>query len=157
MATEIPAMPELFSDIVDLIGLEGEFQLKEARVLNLEATVEHGKKYVLYNPDYIDWLNRATRDKWAVLTLLAHEIGHHVNGHTRRRSGSKPRIELQADQYAGYVLHQLGASLQQTQEVMHLVASARGSRTHPSRAARLSALAKGWSKAAGSSRAGIAF
>jgi Zn-dependent peptidase ImmA (M78 family) len=146
---EVPATSQLLLDILKISGLENEFELKEANVSNLEASISHGKKYIYFNPDYINWLNNITKDKWATLTLLAHEIGHHIFGHTKRRSGSKPKLELQADEFAGNILYQLGATLEETQEVMYHIAKVKRSRTHPSRSSRLDALEKGWSKAAG--------
>ena len=80
--------------------------------------------------------------------MLAHEVGHHLNGHTIRRSGSKPRLELEADEFAGFVLYKLGATLEQSQEVMKYIAGAKPSKTHPARDARMIAIYKGWSKAA---------
>lgn len=146
--TGVPAIPQLLSDILEITGHAGEFELKEADVPNLEADIVHGKRYILYNVKYTNWLNTVTHDKWATLTLLAHEVAHHLKGHTKRRSGSRPRLELQADEYAGFILQQLGASLEQTQEVMKHIAKPKASRTHPSRAARLEAIEKGWNRAA---------
>jgi len=146
---EVPAASQLLSEILRISGLEDEFELKEANVSNLEASISHGKKYILYNPGYITWLNNTTKNKWATLTLLAHEVGHHVLGHTKRLSGSKPKLELKSDEFAGNILYQLGATLEETQEVMYHIAKAKKSKTHPSRSSRLDALEKGWNKAAG--------
>ena len=38
------------------------------------------------------------------MTLLAHEVGHHLNGHTIHRGGSTPELELEADEFAGFIL-----------------------------------------------------
>jgi len=139
---------ELLQQVVSVTGLNESFELKEANVLNIEATVIHKKRYILYNPVFITSLNNISKDTWGVKALLAHEIGHHLNGHTMRRGGSKPKLELEADEYAGFILHKLGATLQQAQNVFYLIAKEKGSRTHPSRTARLSAIEKGWNKAA---------
>jgi Zn-dependent protease with chaperone function len=82
------------------------------------------------------------------MALLAHEVGHHLNGHTLRRGGSKPALELEADEFAGYILGQLGATLQQSQNVMNYIAKDEASSTHPSRSSRMLAIEKGWDKAA---------
>lgn len=136
-------------DILNVTGLQANFELKAARVRNIEAIVSHRKRYILYNPDFIDWVNRSTSDKWGTIALLAHEIGHHLNGHTIRKGGSKPKLELEADEFAGFVLYKLGASLQQSQEVMNYIASSDPSSTHPGRKARLDAIRNGWLKAKG--------
>ena len=142
-------MQDMLQQVLGVVGLNGNFELKEANVLNIEATISHRKRYILYNPDYISNLSKTTKDKWSVITLLAHEIGHHVNGHTVRRGGSKPELELEADEFAGFVLQKLGASLRESQNVMFYIAKIEASRTHPSRNSRLLAIEKGWKKAAG--------
>jgi hypothetical protein len=136
-------------DILNITGLQANFELKAAKVRNIEAIVSHRKRYILYNPVFIDWVNRSTSDKWGTIALLAHEIGHHLNGHTIRKGGSKPKLELEADEFAGFVLYKLGASLQQSQEVMNYIASSDPSSTHPGRNARLEAIRNGWLKAKG--------
>ena len=139
---------QMLAEIMDVLGLRDDFQLKEAKVDNIEASVSRRKRYILYNPSFINWVNKATKDKWAVMALLAHEVGHHLNGHTIKRSGSKPALELEADEFAGFVLRKMGASLEQSQEVMKYIARTEASKTHPARASRMIAIENGWNKAA---------
>lgn len=139
---------EMLQDIIDITGLQTDIKLKEANVLNIEASISHRKRYISYNPTYIASLNKITRNKWAVMTLLAHEVGHHLNGHTIRKGGSTPELELEADEFAGFILQKLGATLQESQNVMHYISMAKESRTHPAKKSRLNAIEKGWNKAA---------
>ena len=143
----LPAMQDIMLQIKNIAGVNDDFEIKEANVLNIEATIRHKKKLILYNPVFISSLNAATKDKWSVIALIAHEIGHHIIGHTGRRGGSKPGSELEADEFAGAVLYQLGATLEQSQNVMHFIAKTEASKTHPGREARLQAIEKGWRKA----------
>jgi hypothetical protein len=145
---KIADVHDLLQQVMSVTGLNESFELKEANVLNIEATVKHRKRYILYNPAFITSLSNISRDKWAIVALLAHEVGHHLNGHTMRKGGSKPKLELEADEYAGFVLHKLGATLRQSQSVIYFISKEKGSRTHPARNARLSAIQKGWNKAA---------
>jgi len=145
---KLSAMEDMMKQVMNVIGSSENLELKEANVLNIEAKISHRKKYILYNAGFITNLNDATKDKWSVVALLAHEIGHHLNGHTMRRGGSKPELELEADEFAGFILQRLGATLQQSQNVMYFIAKKKGSKTHPSRDARLLAIEKGWNKAA---------
>jgi len=147
---EVPDAREMLSEIMNVVGLKANFELKEARVANFEAVVSHRKRYILYNPVFIDWINKTTNNKWANLALLAHEVGHHLNGHTIKKSGSRPALELEADEFAGFVLRKLGASLEQAQEVMIYIAGNEASKTHPARNSRMQAIQNGWSKAANS-------
>jgi hypothetical protein len=139
---------EMLQDILDVTGLQTDIKLKEADVLNIEASISHRKRYISYNPTYIASLNKITRNKWSVMTLLAHEVGHHLNGHTIRKGGSTPELELEADEFAGFILQKLGATLQESQNVMHYISKAQESRTHPAKNSRLDAIEKGWNKAA---------
>ena len=139
---------EMLQEILDVTGLQTDIKLKEANVLNIQASISHRKRYISYNPTYIAALNKMTRNKWAVMTLLAHEVGHHLNGHTIRKGGSTPELELEADEFAGFILQKLGATLQESQNVMHYISIAKESRTHPAKNSRLKAIEKGWNKAA---------
>lgn len=147
-SVNLPVAREMLSEIMNIVGLTPNFELKEAKVTNIEASISHRKRYILYNPEFINWITKETKDKWAAIALLAHEVGHHLNGHTIRKSGSKPKLELEADEFAGFILYKLGASLQQSQEVMKYIAQTKASRTHPARNSRMLAIQKGWNKAA---------
>ena len=138
---------EMLQEIINATGLQQNFELKQADVLNIEASISHRKRYILYNLAFITTINDLTKNKWAVMALLAHEVGHHLNGHTIRKGGSIPELELQADEFAGFILHKLGATLQQSQNVMYYIAKEKNSRTHPAKASRLLAIEKGWNNA----------
>lgn len=141
---------QLLNEILSMANLKTGFELKEAKVLNIEASMSHGKKYILYNPAFIESLNSATKNnKWAIMTLLAHEIGHHMSGHTSRRGGNKLALELQADEFAGFIMQKMGATLQQSQNVMFYISKTEDSKTHPARSSRITAIEKGWVKATG--------
>ncbi|MGZ8551863.1 MAG: M48 family metalloprotease [Chitinophagaceae bacterium] len=148
LVVKVPETREMLAEIMTVVGLHANFLLREAKVANIEASVSNRKRYILYNPNYISWISNVTRDKWAAIALLAHEVGHHLNGHTIRKSGSKPKLELEADEFAGFILRKLGASLEQSQEVMIYIARTEASRTHPSRSSRMNAIQTGWNKAA---------
>lgn len=135
---------QMETEIMKVVGLQPNFILEEGKVDNIEAFISHQKRYILYNQKFIDWINVATNDKWASLALLAHEIGHHLNGHTIRKGESNPGLELEADQFAGFILNRLGASLEQAQAVMQYIATTESSKTHPAKADRMNAIYKGW-------------
>jgi len=144
----IQATTQLLAQIMSVVGLQPNFELKQAKVLNIEASISHRKRYILYNPAYITWINTVTKNKWAAMVLLAHEVGHHLNGHTIRRGGSSPALELEADEFAGFVLRKSGASLEEAQEVMKYIAKTETSKTHPGRSLRMTAIENGWNRAA---------
>jgi hypothetical protein len=133
--------------IIDAVGLRAELDIRPANIDNAAAVVYGGKRYVLYNPTFINKLIQTTGTEWAAISVLAHEIGHHLNGHTVSGSGSQPSMELEADEFSGYVLRKMGASLQEAQAAMQTLASARASRTHPGKYDRLTSIAEGWNHA----------
>ena len=137
----------IVAGIMDAIGIEGNFKIKVAHVPNVEAAIRHHERYILYNPEFVNNVNAVARDKWASIFILAHEVGHHLEGHTLADVKSRPDIELQADQFAGFALCKMGATLEQVQLAMHFIAEVEASKTHPGRADRLAAIEKGWDKA----------
>jgi hypothetical protein len=139
---------QVVKEILDVIGLQPNFTMKIARVSNIEAVISHHKRYILYNPEFITGVNNATKDKWAFVLLLAHEIGHHLNGHTLKNVSNRLPLELEADEFAGFVLKKLGASLEEAQLVMNYIAGTEASATHPARVDRMLAIANGWKRAA---------
>lgn len=138
---------KIVSGIMDAMGLAGRFKIKTANVPNVEATIKHHERYILYNPEFIRKVNDATKDKWASIFILAHEVGHHLDGHTEAGLKSNPSIELEADQFAGFVLCKMGATLRQAQLAMYYISTISSSKTHPGRYDRLAAIEKGWNKA----------
>ena len=48
----------------------------------------------------------------------ASSFGHHLGGHTLVPGGSQPPIELEADRFSGFVLHKMGADLDQTTQAI---------------------------------------
>ena len=133
--------------ILDAVGLNANFEIQPANIENAAAVVYGGKRYVLYNPTFINNLIKTTGTEWAAISVLAHEIGHHLNGHTVTASGSQPEKELEADEFSGYVLRKMGAALEQAQSAMKTIATARASYTHPAKYDRLAAIAQGWTHA----------
>ena len=134
-------------EIIDIVGLKPNFDIREANVPNAAAVVYSGKRYVLYNPDFIRQLERTTGTKWAGISVLAHEIGHHLNGHTITGGGSQPTLELESDEFSGFVLRKMGATLSEAQAAMKTLATVNASKTHPGQYDRLAAIANGWEKA----------
>lgn len=135
--------------IMDAVGLKPNFELMPANIPNAAAVVYGGKRYILYNPNFINQLTKTTGTRWAAISVLAHEIGHHLDGHTVTATGSQPQLELEADEFSGFVLRKMGATLQQAQAAMRTIADGRASATHPAQYDRLASIEKGWRHADG--------
>ncbi len=138
---------EVIRQIMQVVGLKPNFEIRAANVPNAAAVVLEGKRYILYNKRFMNAINSASGTDWAAISILAHEIGHHLNGHTIDGQGSRPEIELEADEFSGFVLSKLGATLEDAQAAMNVAASLKASHTHPARKDRLVAIAGGWNNA----------
>jgi hypothetical protein len=138
---------EVMNKIVDVVGLRPNFVVRASNVTNAAAWINNSERYVLYNPRFIQNVKVNTRTYWSAISILAHEIGHHLNGHTLTQTGSRPKTELEADEFSGYALRKMGATLDEAQAAMRLLANPYGSPTHPPRYERLQAIQRGWMRA----------
>lgn len=135
----------IINDIMDVSDVQQNFRVEATtQVDNAAAVIYQNVRYILYNPSFIYQLDNAARDKWASISVIGHEIGHHLLGHTLDGRGSQIPKELDADEYSGIVLRRMGASLQQAQLAMKLISSPYASATHPGESDRLAAIARGW-------------
>lgn len=130
--------------ITDLVGLVQNFALREAdfeKGGTAYAIIQNNKRYVVFDRAKFDW--GAGRPSWRDIGILAHEIGHHLNGHTSDGSGSRWQTEAEADWFAGYVAARLGATREDVLPAFRFL-SEDGSKTHPPRRMRLKAVEAGW-------------
>lgn len=125
-------------------GLPAKFKIMAANVPNAAAVIHGEERFILYNQEFMRRVKDVTRTDWAAVSILAHEVGHHLSGHTLDKIGSRPDKELEADKFSGFVLRKMGATLEQAKAAMANIASDAGSHTHPPKSARLTAIANGW-------------
>ena len=137
----------IIQNIVAVVGLKSNFEIQAANIPNAAAVVFNGKRYILYNPQFIAVLDKAAGKHWPSVAILAHEIGHHLNGHTLTKNGSLPETELDADEFSGFVLQKMGASLKDAQLAIEIAGNTRATHTHPGKTDRLIAIEKGWQRA----------
>ena len=155
------AAEDALNKVLSVIGVAKNFALYQCSVIeNCAAVTYNGDRYILYDGEFMDVIKNTT-NSWSNLSILAHEIGHHVNGHTvdikvyssgsrDAPSLSKSRIqELEADEFSGFVLYKLGASLKQAQAAMNSISSVGDDTysTHPNKEKRLKAIEKGFNNA----------
>lgn len=140
---------KIIDEILQVSGLERNFNvIEDGGVENAAAVVVNEERYIIYNKDFFNKVQKITNSKWAAISILAHEIGHHLQGHTIQEGGSRPRIELEADKFSGFVLNLMGASLGESQIAIRKLASNEETKTHPSKSVRLQSIEEGYNNAA---------
>jgi hypothetical protein len=134
--------------MLDSIAWKENFSIREENGSNnAYATIIRGKRWIIYDNDFLERLDYAAKTKQASISVLAHEMGHHYYNHTVDGKGSTPPKEIQADYFSGLVMAKLGVPLNDAIAAMQAVASERASVTHPARADRVASITKGWNTA----------
>jgi hypothetical protein len=137
-------------DMLDRINWKENFELREQNGIdNAYATIIRNQRYIIYDNRFLESLDRYAGTKWASISVLAHEMGHHYRNHVVSGAGSTPPKELEADYFSGYVMAKMGATVTEARAAMEQIASPRASATHPAKADRLLAIANGWNYANG--------
>ena len=140
---------EAVDRILKPIGLNRNFMIVECPMTeNCFATTLNGVRYIVYDKMFLQRVDNRTKNDWSAISIMAHELGHHLQGHTIDGKGSRPEKELEADKFSGFIMYQMGSSLEQAQAAIKLLQTEEGTFTHPPRKARLAAIEKGWSQAA---------
>ena len=144
---------QVVAEIMKYTGLPANFVVVEGQVPNAAAVIMAGpdkvpRRVIAYNPSFMGDVIRATKaNNWAPVSIMAHEIGHHLSGHTIVPGGSQPPIELESDKFSGFVLYKMGAPLADAQRAIATLIPEADGETHPGRRKRLAAIANGWTEA----------
>lgn len=139
-------------NIMEVIGLQKNFTLQECPNINnavaKNITDESGniKRYILYDNEFFSKMDIKAGSDWAAISILAHEIGHHLNGHSLNNEGSNHEFELDADYFSGLILSKMGATLEETQSAINTLRYEKSSTTHPAKLDRLNEIERGWTK-----------
>ncbi|HET9054132.1 MAG TPA: hypothetical protein VFM90_08170, partial [Cyclobacteriaceae bacterium] len=129
-------------------GLKQNFYVMECpNTDNCFAATRNGERLIVYDAHFFQRLNSVTKTDWAALSILAHEIGHHLQGHTIKSGGSDHNRELEADEFSGFVMYQMGATLLEAQSAINSVTTEYATSSHPPRTIRLKAIETGYNNA----------
>lgn len=144
-----------------IVGLVGtpftSYDVRASKdVANAVATTEQDgrDRLILYNPDWMKAFGTTTGTDWSRWVVLAHEVGHHVAFHMDPAFPNH-EAELQADYFAGFTLHKLGAPLSDVLLSIAMVASDVATSNYPSKAERVAQIKRGWEAAATNERANV--
>jgi hypothetical protein len=90
-------------------------------------------------------LSHKTGTPWAGASVIAHEIGHHVQGHVQNGQPTNPADELKADRYSGFILAKMKATLEEAQAAVNtLNPHDQVNGYYPPKSQRLAAIREGW-------------
>jgi hypothetical protein len=143
-----PEVSKAIENIVRRSGLKQNFYVMECpNTDNCFAATRNGERLIVYDPKFINKLSNVTKTDWGALSILAHEIGHHLQGHTIKQGGSEHEKELEADEFSGFVMYQMGAKLKEAQSAIANLTSEYTTSTHPPRSLRLKSIEKGYMNA----------
>ncbi len=138
---------EAVSKIVQYTGLTPNFiVVADNNVSTAIAYLKNNNRIIAYNPKFIEILSDKTSTNWAAVSVLAHEIGHHLSGHTLPKNSS-PGNELIADKFSGFILFQMGATINEAKTALSTIGHEMDTTKHPPKLARLAAIEEGWIEA----------
>ena len=148
---------EALDMIMDVSGLNKNFILQPCEGINNALAIRFkNERYIIYDPEFMSKVDGI--DKWRNLTILSHEVAHHLNNHPveieiaknfeRRTYETRKKQELEADEFAGFIMHKLDAPID---EVIKAISSISFDgddtyRTHPNREKRVNAVKQGYKR-----------
>lgn len=137
--------------ILSKIGLGQNFILSKCDSLNnaIAFTSTTGIRYISYDEHFLAQL---ASHKWTNHFVLAHEVGHHLLGHTLRKTNSlaeSRKQELEADNFAGFACFLIDAPLEKLVYTFDKFPDIDNESlsSHPVKNKRIEALKAGYNKA----------
>jgi hypothetical protein len=131
--------------IVRYSGLQPDFIVREnPDIPTAIAFIKGHKRCIEYNPAVIAGIMDSAHTDWSAVSILAHEIAHHLLGHTLEPGKRHPGDELACDLYSGFILNAMGATLEESLAAMRVAGHALDTLRHPPKEARLEAIRQGW-------------
>jgi len=123
--------------------------INNAIAKNIKDANGNFERYILYDINFMKRISDNAQNDWSAISVLAHEIGHHLSGHSLNNKGSNHKWELEADYFSGVALAKMGASLGEAQSAIQTLRYEKATSTHPAKADRLVEIEKGWTLAGG--------
>ncbi|WP_396141498.1 tetratricopeptide repeat protein [Flavobacterium sp.] len=146
--------------ILNVIGASKRFVLQPCNNINNAVAISYkGIRYILYDNNFMNSINNM--NNWGNLFILAHEVGHHINGHSldlilyssksveSKTLAQRRMQELEADEFAGFILAKLGGDISEVNKLINKISFNKDDiySTHPNTTKRLNAIKIGYNKA----------
>lgn len=137
-------VPQVVARVNRALSIAPEFDIYiAADEDNAFATVAGGRKILVIDVGFLQKLNQVAGTEWAAISVIAHEVGHHIDGF----SGG-PRGELRADYWSGQALQRLGASRIAATKAILATGTDFDTESHPNKTRRAAVIGRGWADAA---------
>lgn len=142
---------QLVNKIIADVGLpDANFIVKPCRnINNALATIHNQRRFILFDEAFLHKLAYGSRINMTYLFILAHEIGHHFNGHTLSRSSSlqeQRKRELDSDRFAGFILQKNGAQVEDLKNAILPLGNPPPNSSHPQLVDRINAAISGYNE-----------
>ena len=145
---------EVMDRILAPIGLPRNFLLVRCdHVDNAIAFIDeyNSRRYIMYDRLFLEQIENFS-NHWGEIFVIAHEIGHHLSGHTisgKQELFIRRKYELEADRFASHMLFMLGATLEETMAILPAITYEYddSESTHPTLSKRQAAVREGYDNA----------
>lgn len=137
------------SEILNFSGLPSNFHILKSKdaISNAFAATIQNHRVIIFDENLLKNVEQGSTEYWSSMSILAHEIGHHLAGHTLTAEGSNHQTEQEADRFSGFVLFKMGASLEEAKYALDQIGNEADTRSHPSKEKRKNYIEEGWREA----------
>lgn len=140
----------IIHNILSQVGLKPNFELRASSRVGEKIALAYispdGKKYIFYDETELRKIDLHSQNNWASIFILAHEMGHHLSAHKINLMQNSRENELDADEFAGFVLYYMDASLDDALSAIRYMPE-KDCGSHPDKKSRLQVATKGWNNA----------
>jgi hypothetical protein len=137
---------EVVSQITRALGVEVPIRVALSNNEgNCYAVMTGGERLIIADHAFLVEVNRTAQTNWAAISVLAHEVGHHISMFSQDKSPHES--ELDADYWSGYLLQKLGASLASSTKCIMVFGTEVNSPSHPNKYDRAGSIKKGFTDA----------
>lgn len=138
--------PKVANDIIISVGIKKEILCYEASIDNAMATIYNGQLVIIYDPIFLQKIEKISNYQGGSKLVLAHEIGHLLNLHSiSSSSASAWWDELDADYFAGSIAHKQNIPIETIFKFAEIYPAINSNEsTHPHRDSRIKTMINGY-------------
>lgn len=142
---------EKLEQIADIAGFETNFMVYSTKTAGMSVIASineaNNERIIIYNDAYRQKIAASRNLDWTTIFMIAHEVGHHLAGHTLGNDESKRRQEeLSADYFAGFIMAHCYAEKSHVLEAINFLEENPTDGIHPPRIERENKILEGWAK-----------